>query len=62
MITIIKTDVVENKDGETLKTVEYRGLSSEKPTENVGNGSIYICVDTGDVYIYDLENEQWTKM
>lgn len=60
MITIIKTEVVDNNK---LATMEMRGLSTDsKPTENVGNGSIYICVDTGDVYIYDLENTQWTKM
>ena len=48
-------------------SVELRGLSTdEKPTEigskKIDNGSSYIEVDTGNVYIYDLENEEWNEV
>lgn len=64
MITIQK---IENKrtvgENEAIN-VELRGLSTdEKPTEIDGkivdNGSVYIEVDTGNVFFYDLENERW---
>ena len=40
------------------KTYEFRGLSTdEKPVENVGNGSIFIEMDTGKVFIFDEQNK-----
>lgn len=47
--------------------VELRGLSTdEKPTELNGkaieNGSTYIEIDTGKIYLYDLENEEWKEI
>ena len=44
------------------KTYEFRGLSSdEKPVENVGNGSIFIEMDTGNVFIFDEQNKVWKE-
>ena len=45
---------------------ELYGLSSdEKPTEigekKIDNGSKFIEIDTGKVYMYDLENEEWKE-
>ena len=40
----------------------YEGdcLSTDtKPTENIENGSVLIEMDTGTVYFFDLENEEW---
>lgn len=47
--------------------VELRGLSTdEKPTEIngkiIGNGSVFIEIDTGKLYFYDKENEQWKEV
>ena len=40
------------------KTYEFRGLSTdEKPIERVGNGSIFIEMDTGKVFIFDEQNK-----
>lgn len=44
--------------------VELRGLSTDtKPTELdegvIENGSVFIAIDTQDVYLYDGENEEW---
>ena len=65
MISIIKQ---EKDNGAVL----LRGLSTdEKPigviTFSTGqitlaNGSEYECVDTGERYLYDAENEQWYQM
>lgn len=53
------------KEGATYdkQEIEYRGLSTdEKPTENVENGTIFIEMDTGKIYMYDLENEEWKEL
>ena len=60
MISITKTGN-NIKDG-NKPILEIRGLSNEKPTENIPNGSIYICTDTGEVFIYDAENQEWNKI
>lgn len=49
-------------DGE-LSICELRGLSTdEKPTTGIDNGSTFIEIDTGKIYMYDLENEQWMEI
>lgn len=59
MITIIKTEVVDNNN---LKTVELRGNSNDdKPTEGIGNGSTFLEVDTGKLYLYDLDSTTWNE-
>lgn len=52
---------------ETRMLVEIRGLSTdEKPTEmydkKIENGSTFIEIDTGKIYFYDLENQQWMEV
>lgn len=45
--------------------VELRGLSTDtKPTELedgkiIDNGSVFIEIDTGKIFFYDLENQEW---
>ena len=40
------------------KTYELRGLSTdEKPLEKVGNGSVFIEIDTGKVFMFDEQNK-----
>lgn len=67
MVTIYnikKSDMINRPNGEVFYLLELRGLSTDKkPTtiENgtVENGSVFIEIDTQDVYIYDGENEEW---
>lgn len=41
------------------RTYEFRGLSTDtKPIERVGNGSIFIEMDTGKVYMFDEQNTE----
>ena len=64
MVTIynIKRNDLKNEGNYIL--CELRGLSTDtKPTqieENIiENGSVFIEIDTQDVFIYDGENETW---
>ena len=42
---------------------EFSGLSTdEKPTEGLATGSVFLEVDTQDVYLFDEESEEWNKV
>jgi len=70
MITIYnvkKSEMLNHPNGEVFYLLELRGLSTdEKPTEiengTIENGSVFIEIDTGKVFIYDLDNEQWNEV
>lgn len=45
------------------KTYEFRGLSTDvKPVENVGNGSVFIEMDTSKVFMFDEQNKVWRQL
>lgn len=51
--------------GTTITTGwDLRGLSSDtKPThDQVPNGSTFVEMDTGDVYMYDANGKTWLKL
>lgn len=70
MITIAKTEnikVLSAKTNERLVVAELRGLSTDTKPENIGdiiidNGSIFIEINTGKIYLYDLQNKQWNEV
>lgn len=67
MITIYDTKNNKFKQEETFIIVELRGLSTDtKPTEingkTINNGSTFVEIDTGKIYFYDLENEEWKEV
>ena len=64
MISIYSQKDIDNN---SKMEVELRGLSTdEKPTTIKGaiveNGSIFIEIDTGKIFMYDLEHEQWKEI
>lgn len=66
MISIynVKKSIIK---GEGKFLVELRGLSNEdKPTTlndgKILNGSAFIEIDTGDVYLFDEENTEWNNI
>ena len=67
MVTIYnikKSEMINHPNGEVFYLLELRGLSSdEKPVEiengTIENGSVFIEIDTGDVYIFDALNKEW---
>ena len=68
MITIYdykKTQVANN--GKVTYLLELRGLSTDsKPTTiangDIENGSSFIEIDTGDVYLYNGTSKEWSKV
>ena len=67
MITIVKTDEIKITEGERKVIGELRGLSTdEKPTKmngaTIDNGSIFIEIDTGNIFMYDLDSETWKEI
>jgi hypothetical protein len=44
-------------------TFELRGLSTDtKPTEMIGNGSVFLEMDTGKVFVYNADDEEWVEL
>ena len=52
---------------ETINILELRGLSTDtKPTSisgnEVGNGSIFIEIDTGTIFMFDGDSSTWKEV
>lgn len=63
MVRTIKAEYLMDDSGK--KYYELAGLSStdEKPTEgDIATGSLFLEVDTGDVYAYDEAGTEWNKI
>lgn len=67
MVTIFKTNVIKNtEDGQTIYA-ELRGMSTDnKPTQignkKIGNGSVFVEIDTQKILFFDAENEAWKEV
>lgn len=66
MVTIYKTDNIKKEEEGTLIKAELRGLSTDTKPSKVGeqtidNGSVFIEIDTGKIFFYDLENQEWKE-
>ena len=66
MISLYKIDNTKIKPNDDYISVELRGLSTDtKPSElngkKIDNGSVFIEIDTGKIYFYDLQNNQWKE-
>lgn len=59
---MVRTNVKEvQPDGAIY--VEMSGLHDDtKPTSYYATGSLFLEVDTGDVYAYDEEGAEWDKI
>lgn len=67
MITIYNIKKVKKQSGNIKFLVELRGLEADtkpKTIENgiVENGSSFLEIDTGKLFMYDLENETWNEV
>ena len=67
MISITKTNYETTDKSGKYFIGDLAGLSTDtKPTQiedmKVGNGSTLIEVDTGKIYFYDLENQEWNEV
>lgn len=66
MVSIYKTDNIKNTDEGQVISGELRGMSTDtKPTQigdkKIGNGSVFIEIDTGNIFFYDLDSETWKE-
>ena len=62
-----KSEMLTHPNGEVFYLCELRGLSTDDKPKVIDNGSIengsqFIEIDTGDVYLYDLDNESWENV
>lgn len=67
MVSVSKIENTKINPGGNLILVELRGLSTdEKPTEinrkKIDNGSVFIEIDTGTVFMFDLDSSTWNEV
>ena len=67
MVSIYKTDNIKIEDNDFLSGVELRGLSSDaKPTQignkKIGNGSVFIEIDTQKILFFDADSNTWKEV
>lgn len=67
MVSLYKIENSYTRVDGNYVSAELRGLSTdEKPTEiganKIDNGSVFIEIDTGKMYLYDLANEEWKEI
>lgn len=65
MVTLYKNDNVRKTTEGQTTYCELRGLSTDtKPTEingmTIGNGSVFIEIDTQEVFIFNETTQEWT--
>ena len=67
MISIYQKNNSITRRGIERKEIEIRGLSTDtKPTEldeeTITNGSVFIEIDTGSVFVFDQANQEWNEV
>lgn len=67
MVTIYKDENDRLQWNGEYTQLELRGLSTDnKPTtiegRTIANGSVFIEIDTGKIYMYDLSTETWNEV
>lgn len=67
MISIYQKNNSITRRGIERKEIEIRGLSTDtKPTEldeeTITNGSVFIEIDTGSVFVFDQVNQEWNEI
>ena len=67
MVSIFKTDNIKNTDEGRIIFGEFRGLSTDtKPItigeDTVGNGSVFIEIDTQKISFYDDSTKAWKEV
>lgn len=66
MVSIYKVENSQINPNEYLISAELRGLSTDEKPVTIGgktmaNGSVFVEIDTGKLFFFDLENEQWKE-
>ena len=59
MITALSNKSVQSA---TDNSMEYRGLSTDTKPTDAPNGSVFLEMNTGKVFCYDAEGENWIEL
>lgn len=64
MVTLYNIKKNSFKEGKPYLLVELRGLSTDTKPKTINNsiienGSVFVEIDTQDIYFYDLSSEEW---
>lgn len=64
MVTLYNIKKNSFKEGKPYLLVELRGLSTDTKPKKINNsaienGSVFVEIDTQDIYFYDLSSEEW---
>lgn len=67
MIRVTYQQVLANsaptEDGSFVSYIEAAGLSTDtKPEDKIATGSLFLEVDTGDVYAFDEDGGTWGQI
>ena len=67
MVSLYKIENTNITNEGKYISCELRGLSTdEKPTtyggNKIGNGSVFIEIDTGSVFIYSQDSQEWNEV
>lgn len=55
--------LIEVKDGAALYAAELYGTSEDtKPTAGYANGSTFLEVDTGKIYLFNEDASEWVEL
>lgn len=63
MISIIQHgDILDANLSPMGSAVVVAGLSTDsKPTDGIANGSMFVEMDTGKIYLYDADGATWRE-
>lgn len=67
MITIFKQETERTIDDKEYITGELRGLSTDEKPIKIGdkyieNGTMFIEINTGKMFLFDLDSETWKEI
>ncbi len=68
MISISEAKKMREDGDDKYTILEMRGLADDtKPTDEISNtkidnGSIFIEIDTGKLFMFDLEHKEWKEI
>lgn len=63
--------LIRSNDKPTVDFSEYYGLAADVPnlptntpnsTRYITTGSVFFCIDTTDVYVFEEESNQWYRI
>ena len=54
--------IYKRLQNDDINYVELAGLSTDTKPDGIATGSLFLEVDTGDVYAFDVESGDWNQV